>query len=406
MITFQYKARDKSGKLVSGFLDADSEGALVDLLEKKDYITLKITPVIKKQKTNDPKQWFKRKRVKFTDLNIFTRLLFTLQNAGLPILSSLHAIREQTEDIFFKSIIEEVAKDVEQGRKLSSSLEKHPLIFNNLYVNMIHSGELSGRLPEVLERLAVLGEHDEVIRMRIKSSMRYPIIIVCAIIIAFLILITAVVPRFESLFSDFDAELPLPTKILLWLNYAITRYWWMSIIVIGALVVLIRKLIRLPKGELLWNNLILKLPVFGPLLLKLYMSRFCRITGTLLSSGVPILQILDLVAGSINNVIVSNAINGIKESVNAGKGMLKPMRTSGLFPPVVTQMVSAGEETGKLDILLIHVSEYYDSQIDYIIGNMVSLIEPLLIMVMGGAVLLMALGIFMPMWNLMDVVKG
>jgi len=267
-------------------------------------------------------------------------LLFTLQNAGLPILNSLNAIREQTVNVSFKGIIGEVSKDVEEGNKLSSALEKHPRVFNDLYVNMIHAGEISGKLPEVLERLAVLGEHDEVIRLRIKSALRYPAIVVAAIIIAFLILITNVVPRYQSLFSQFDATLPLPTLILLGLNYAVTKYWWITIIVIIALTFLFRRIIHTPKGSLLWNTFQLKIPVFGPLRLKLYMSRFSRITGTLLSSGVPILQILDLVSQSINNSIVSDAIKDIRESVNAGKGMLKPMKTGGLFPPIVTHRVN------------------------------------------------------------------
>jgi len=406
MSTYRYKARDKFGKLISGVVEAASENALVKQLEQKNYVTLQITPIKKKEKTDNFFDRVKFGRVKFTDLNTFTRLLFTLQNAGLPILNSLHAIREQTLNVSFKGIIGEVAKDVEEGNKLSSALEKHPRVFNNLYVNMIHAGEISGKLPEVLERLAVLGEHDEVIRLRIKSALRYPVIVVAAIIIAFLILITNVVPRYQSLFSQFDATLPLPTLILLGLNYAVTKYWWITIIVIIALTFLFRRIIHTPKGSLLWNTFQLKIPVFGPLRLKLYMSRFSRITGTLLSSGVPILQILDLVSQSINNSIVSDAIKDIRESVNAGKGMLKPMKAGGLFPPIVTQMVSAGEESGKLDTLLIHVSDYYDDQIDYTIGNMVSLIEPLLIIIMGSAVLVMALGIFMPMWNLMGMFTG
>jgi type II secretory pathway component PulF len=406
MGTYRYKARDKFGKLISGVVEAASENALVMQLEQKHCVTLQIVPIKKKEKTGHFLDRLKFGRVRFSDLNTFTRLLFTLQNAGLPILTSLHAIREQTLNPSFKGVIGEVAKDVEEGGKLSSALEKHPRVFNDLYVNMIHSGEISGRLPEVLERLAVLGEHDEAIRLRVKSALRYPAIVVAAIIIAFLILITYVVPRYESLFSKYDTKLPLPTLILLGLNYAITKYWWMSLLVIGALVFLIRYIIRTPKGSLLWNTLQLKIPVFGPLRLKLYMSRFSRITGTLLSSGVPILQILDLVSQSINNIIVSEAIKGIRESVNTGKGMLEPMKASGLFPPIVSQMVSAGEETGKLDTLLIHISEYYDAQIDYTINNMVALIEPLLILVMGSAVLGMALGIFMPMWNLMRLFKG
>ena len=403
MGTYRYKARDKFGKLISGVVEAASENVLVAQLEQKNFVTLKITPVEKKDKADNFFDRVKSGRVKFADLNTFTRLLFTLQNAGLPILNSLYAIREQTVNVFLKKVIGEVSKDIEEGGKLSSALEKHPRIFNDLYVNMIHSGEISGKLPEVLERLAVLGEHDEVVRLRVKSALRYPTIVVVAMIIAFLILITNVVPRYQSLFGQFDSGLPVPTLVLLGINYAITKYWWATIAGITIFVFLFRRVIRTPKGSLMWNKFQLKVPIFGPLRLKMYMAQFSRITGTLLTSGVPILQILNLAAKSINNTIVSDAIMDIRESVNAGKGMQGAMKASGLFPPIVTQMVSAGEESGKVDTLLIHVAQYYDEQIDYTINNMVTLIEPLLIVIMGSAVLLMALGIFMPMWGLMGL---
>jgi len=406
MNTFKYRARDRFGNLVSGVVDADSADALFVRLEQKDYVTVKIAPVKTKVKSEKFLEPFKRKKVRFSELHIFTRLLFTLENAGLPLLSSLYSIRDQTLNNAFKEIIGNIAKDIEEGSKFSSALERHPFVFNDLYINMIHSGEISGKLPEVLERLAILGEHEEAVSLRIKSAMRYPIIVVSAIIIAFVILIAFVVPRYETLFSTYETRLPLPTLILLGINYAITKFWWLSIIAISAFIFLFRNFIRTAKGALLWNSFQLKIPLFGPLLLKLFMSRFCRITGTLMASGVPILQILNLSSKSIDNVVVSNAIKDIKESVNAGKGMTEPIKACALFPPIVTQMVAAGEETGKLDMLLIHVADYYDDQIDYTINNMVTLIEPLLIFVMGGAVLLIALGIFMPMWNLMNLFKG
>ncbi len=403
MSTYQYKARDKSGKLVQGVVEADSENALAVKLEQMEYTPILIKPKSGGANAHTLFDLFPIRRVKFSELNMFTRLLFTLQKAGLPMLASLRAIQEQTSNRHFKEIIGEIATNIEGGTTLSSVLEKYPHVFNNLYTNMVKSGESSGRLPEVLERLTVLGEHEEAMRLRIKAAMRYPTIVVVAIVIAFTVLITFVVPRYESMFSKFETDLPLPTQILLGLNYAVTKFWWVSLIVIGLLIVLIRKFLKTTKGAYWWSRLQLKLPVFGSLLLKLSMSRFCRITGTLLRSGVPILQILDLVSQSMGNAVISRTIKDIKESVNDGKGMSDPMKMSGVFPPVVIQMVAAGEETGKLDELLTHVSDYYDSQIDYTINNLVSLIEPLLILVLGCAVLMMALGIFMPMWNLMDL---
>ena len=404
MASYQYKARDKSGKLIQGVMEADSEKAVVDKLEKLGHITIAISLAKEKRRFNS---WLdQHKGVKFSDLNVFTRLLFTLNKAGLPILSSLSAIKAQTENPVFKDAIEQITRDIEGGAKLSTALEKYPRIFNTLYVNMVKSGEVSGKLTAVLERLITLGEREEATRLSIQAAMRYPLIVVSAMIIGFMVLITMVVPRFENLYNQFTTELPLPTRMLLCLNYLITHFWWAILIGTGLAGFLSLKFIDSEQGRRWWDNLKLNLPVVGPLFLKLTMSRFCRITGTLLASGVPILQVLDLGSESAGNVIISGNIDNIKKSVNEGKGMSEPMKASGIFPPVVIQMVAAGEETGQLESLLLHVSDYYDSQVDYMIKNLVSLIEPILILVLGSAVAFLALGIFMPMWDLMNVFKG
>jgi len=305
----------------------------------------------------------------------------------------------------FRDALSQITRDIEAGSNLANALFKHPKIFNSLYVNMIKSAEVSGRLDEALERLATLGEHEEKVRLRIKAASRYPLMVVFAIIIGFLILTTFVMPRFAKVFGQYNTQLPLPTLILLGVNYVIRNFWWLIIFLAAGVVLAFNKFINTYKGRLLWDGLKLKVPVFGPLILKLTMSRFTRVTGTLLKSGVPVLQILELTAASVGNVVVANTINNIRKSVGEGRGILEPMKVSGMFPPVVIEMVAVGEETGKLDELLLHVSDYYDSQIDYTVSNLVSLIEPFLIFVLGLATLLMALGIFLPMWNLMNLFK-
>jgi len=404
LANYEYKARDKSGKLLQGVMEAGSEMAVAGKLEKTGYITIAIVPARAKRQLNN--LFDRYQRVKFSDLNIFTRLLFTLNKAGLPVLSSLNAIKAQTENPVLKDAIEQIMRDIEGGAKLSGALEKYPHIFNTLYVNMVKSGEVSGKLTAVLERLITLGEREEATRLSIQAAMRYPLIVVGAMIIGFMVLITLVVPRFENLYNQFTAELPLPTRMLLGLNYLITHFWWAILIGIGLTGFFLVKFLDTAQGRRRWDDLKLKLPVVGPLFLKLTMSRFCRITGTLLASGVPILQVLDLGSESAGNVIISGNIDNIKKSVNEGKGMSEPMKASGIFPPVVIQMVAAGEETGQLESLLLHVSDYYDSQVDYMIKNLVSLIEPVLILVLGSAVAFLALGIFMPMWDLINVFKG
>ncbi len=403
MATYQYKARDKTGKLKEGLMAAESEKTVAAHLEQMGYIPVTIGRTLASRQIN---QFFERfQGVKPSDINMFTRLLFTLQKAGLPLLSSLSALGEQTTNKALKETIGHIARDIEGGSTLSSTLEKYPHIFNALYISMVRSGEASGRLPEILERLAILGEYDERVSRRVQSAMKYPVIIVTGIVIGFLVLITLVVPRFEALYSQFKTALPLPTRILLGINFAVTHFWWLILAVGGGVGFVMRKFINTREGMFWLDTIKLKLPIFGPLLLKLTMTRFCRITATLMRSGVPILQILDLVADTVGNIMIAGAIAKIKVSVNEGSGMLEPMRASGMFPAVVTQMVAAGEETGKLDELLLHVSDYYDSEIEYTIDNFVSLIEPILIFVLGVGVLFMALGVFLPMWSLMDLFK-
>lgn len=331
---------------------------------------------------------------------MFTRQLHSLQKAGLPILLSLSALRDQTANRLFKDVIGQVIRDVEKGDDLSSAMERHPKIFNAIYVNMIRIGEASGILDEILERLAGLGEHEEKITAQIKTATRYPILVVSAIVIGFLILTAFVIPQFASIFGQFDTALPLPTRTLIGINYAITNYWWLILLMTGALVFGFLRAINTRKGRFLWDGYKLKVPVFGPLIVGICMSRFTRILGLLLRSGVPILKVLELASSGTGNTVISRTIDNIRVSVNEGKGMLEPMRFSGMFPPTVVQMVSVGEDTGKVDELLLHVAGYYDSQVEYTIANLTSMIEPILICVLGCGVLFMALGIFLPMWNM------
>ncbi|MDD5282487.1 MAG: type II secretion system F family protein [Candidatus Omnitrophica bacterium] len=403
MPNYQYKCRDKFSKETRGVMEAESEDAVAQRLIRMGFTPVSITE--EKETGRSNKFSGSGIRIKFSELNMFTRQLATLQKAGLPILLSLNALAEQAQNKVFKEVIGQIIRDIESGSNLSGALEKYPRIFNNLYLNMVASGEAGGRLDDVLERLASLSEHDETIRLRIKSSTRYPIIVVVAMIIGFVVLTVLVVPRYAKIYAQYTTALPLPTQMLLWVNYAVTKLWWLLIIIGIAARFLFKQYINTKIGRFTWDSLKLKVPVFGPLLLKLSISRFTRITGTLMRSGIPILKILDISSGSTGNEVISKAITNIRDNVIEGKGIAEPMKVSGLFPPIVTQMVLVGEQTGKLDDLLIHVSNYYDEQVDYTINNLTSLIEPILIFVLGLGVLFMALGIFLPMWNLMSIFK-
>lgn len=381
----------------------ESEGAVIARLNQLEYVPVSIKEV---ESSESFLHFFDRfTTIKFSELNMFTRQLATLQKAGLPLLLSLTALKDQTSNIKFKNLIGQISRDVEAGSSFSAALGKFPRLFNALYVNMIASGEASGRLDEILERLSYLGEYEEKTRQRVKAATRYPLIVVIAMIIAFFILTTLVIPRYAQIYSSFSTQLPLPTQILLGIHYCLTHFWWLVILFVIGLSVGFRFFIHTFRGRWMWDNFKLRVPIFGPLALKLAISRFTRVTGTLMRSGIPLLKILDIASRSTGNMVVARAIEQIKNNITEGKGMTEPMKISGLFPPVVTQMVAVGEETGKLDQLLIHVSSYYDEEVEYMISNLTSLIEPLLIVFLGCCVLFMALGIFLPMWNLMSLFR-
>lgn len=403
MALFQYKARDKFNKSINGVLSASSIDLVAVKLKNEGFIPISIVPQAEKEEHAGVDAASVKTRVPFTELNAFTRQCYMMQRAGIPILSAMRALREQSKNPFFKKVIIQISTDIESGLSFSEALEKYPQVFNKMYISMIKIGEASGRLDEILERLTILGEHDERIRLRIKSATRYPIIVISALTIGFMVLTTFIVPRFAKIFGQFNVQLPLPTRILIGTNFVVTKFWWLMILVGVGVFFLFKKIIKTESGLAHWDALKLKIPVFGPLILKLILSRFTRITSILLSSGVPILQVLTLASEGSGNRVVGRIIDNIRASVNQGRGMLGPIKESGIFPPVVVQMVAVGEETGKVSDLLAHVADYYDEQVDYMINNMVSLIEPILIFILGCGVLLMALGIFLPMWSMMSL---
>ena len=400
MSFYHYRSRDKFGKLQEGAMEADSPQAVAVKLEQVGFIPINITQVKNTASSNDI---FNSKSVKFSEVNMFTRQLYTLQKAGVPLLSSLRVLKEQSAGTNLKEMIEQVAKSVEAGSNFSTSLARHPKAFNAIYVNMVKSGEASGKLEEVLKQLAVLREMEERNRLRIKAALRYPVMVVCAMGLAFITMIVFVVPRFAAVYGKSGTELPLPTKILIGIQYTVTHYWFLVILVGVGLWFLIRTMLRVPKIRYFYDQQLLGLPVLGDLTLKVNMARFTRVIGILINSGIPILQGMDLVAQVIDNSVLAKSIETIKVAVNEGKRISIPMKETNLFPPVVVHMVAVGEETGKLDELLLYVADYYDEQVDHIITNLVSLIEPLLILFLGIGVLILALGIFLPVWNLIHV---
>ena len=402
MPTFKYKARDKFSTLVSGTTVAENKEDAARKLKEIGYTPVSITELAGSSSSGVLNSF---KRVGPEELAVFTRQLYSLQKSGIPLLPSLEAIAFQTKSQYFKTIIEKLSLDIKGGASFSEALKKHSRIFDEVYCSMIKSAEASGRLVEILERLSGLIEQDIDTRARIKSATRYPIIAFVSLCLGFLIVVTFVVPRFASIYGQFNAVLPLPTRILIAINLVIQKFWFLSVVIVAIAVFLFLRFINSKQGRPAWDSFKLKVYIIGPLLEMLIMSRFARIMAILLKSGVPILEILDLTKSTAGNAIISRAIENIRESVKQGKGLSEPMKVSGLFPPIVVQMVAIGEQTGKVDELLLNVADYYDRESGYMIKNLTTYIEPLLIFVLAIMVLVMALAIFMPMWNLIRVFR-
>lgn len=407
MARYRYKARDKSGSLMTGILDSSGRDAVATHLSQIGYLPVRI---------EEARGWDWREAIKNLeesltqvtpqDKIILTRQMATLIDAGLSFVAVFDALIEQTANQRLKNILTQVRRDVEGGMRFSDSLAKHPAVFDTLYVSMVRAGEEAGALDEMLNRVALLAEHEADTRARIKSATRYPIIVVVALAVAFGVLITFVIPQFSKLYANFHTPLPLPTRVLIGINALVHSYGILLLALLVAAIFGLRVYLKTPVGRELWDTVRLRLPVFGPIFLKSALSRFARVFGTLNRCGLPALQALDIVAKTVGNVAVSRAVDVIQEGARQGRGIVQPMKASRLFPAGVVQMVAIGEETGQLEPMLMKVSEYYDREVDYAIKNLSTAIEPILLVVLGGAVLFLALAIFLPWWNLIQIFKG
>jgi len=401
-VAYRYKARDKFGRSLAGQMTADSDAEVATRLKEKQLTPFFIEPIEEKTAGDFMARF---RRFKLSDVNAFTRELYTLTKAGLTLLSSLEVIGEQDRNPVLKKIVDGLIQNIRGGASISDSLQRYPKIFSALYVNMVRAGEISGRLEQILERLILIGEAEEKLQMRVKSALRYPTLVLSALVIAFVIITNFIIPRFAALFAKSGVALPLPTRILLGIHDAFTRYGWLTAILAVVLGIFLVRFLKTPAGKLLKDRALLRVPVFGPLVLKADMSRFARIMALLIQSGIPALRALEIAEGSADNKVVSEAINKIRVSVTEGTSMTQPMKESGIFPPSVVRMVRVGEETGKIDELLLRVSEYYDMQVEYTVTNLMVLIEPMLIVVLGSMVFVLALGMFLPMWNMISLFR-
>ncbi len=404
---FFYKALNEQGKKLTGIIDSADEFEAEMLLMEKGLNVLTIRDANILDNLNEKFEKLKEKLtpVTLTDLIVFTRQFATLYSAGIPVLMSLERLKEQTLNPRFRKILESIVEDVRAGSSLHLAFTKHKSTFPPLYIGMIKVGEEGGVLDIILQRIAAILETQMETQKRIKTATRYPKMVIISIIVAFVSLITFVVPKFATLFSKFKTDLPLPTRILISTNEIFKNYWWLGIIITVSAVVLYRKIKSNEKGKLMIDRIILKTPIVGNLLSKIYIARIVRILGLLYKSGISIITGFEIVSAVTDNETFKNEILKIRNSVSTGSSINVAIRTSEVFPPIVSDLISVGEETGLLDDMLFKVADYFDEESDYLIGNLSSAIEPILLFFVAMMVLLLALGVFLPMWNI-DKVYG
>jgi type IV pilus assembly protein PilC len=400
--TYDYKVRDRTGNLVTGQLAGDSETLVLEKLRQ-----MGMTPVEVKKANAGLKMEINLRpgRVKLKQVAIFCRQFATMVNSGLPILRALSILADQTESKELAKVLVQARTDVEQGSSLSAAMGKHPKAFNNTFIAMVKAGETGGVLDDVLLQLASQIEKEVSLRRQIKSAMTYPVVVVCLVVLIMSAMLLFIVPQFETIYASLDSALPLPTTILLAVSRVFTKYWWMVILASVGGAFLFKRYKKSDKGRGRIDALKIRVPVFGPLFHKVALARFSSTLSMLMRAGVPILQALEIVKDTVNNQVISSAVEDVKTSVREGESIAKPLGKHKVFPPMVVQMMAVGEETGAVDTMLDKVSEFYNSEVTATVEALTSLIEPLLIAIIGGAVGAAVVALYMPMFNIINVIE-
>jgi type IV pilus assembly protein PilC len=402
MPVFKYVAKDQSAKTVSGKLVAKDKAIVVDELRKRKMVVISVTEV--KGVSAFGFGLETGKKVRTDDLVIFSRQLATMVDAGIPLMQSLDVLREQVRHGEFKRVISSIHDDIETGNSLSNSFAKHPNIFDSLYINMVKAGESSGMLNVILERLASYLEKMSMLRRKIRAAMVYPIIVISMAIIITAVLMLKVVPTFKGIFEMLGGELPLPTKVLIFVSDLFSKWIFYLIGVLIIISFIISRYVKTEKGRLRIDAIKLKLPVFGELFKKVAVSRFSRTLSTLIQSGVPILAALEIVGKTSGNKVIEDAIEDVRSNVREGESIAPPLVKSGVFPPMVTRMIAVGEQTGELEKMLGKVSDFYDEQVDTAITTLTSMIEPIIIAFLGIIVGGIVISLFLPILKITQLI--
>ena len=398
---FAYKARDAGGKLIEGVLEGASSGGVADLLLGRGVTPVSIEETrARGQGNGNAALTLFKPRVQHVDILLFSRQIHTLLKAGVPIMRALNGLQESATNPAMKEVIRDVRESLEAGRELSVSLARHPKVFSSFYISMVRVGEATGLLDEIFLRLFEHLEFERFMREQVKSALRYPMFVVIAMAVAIVVVNLFVIPAFAKVFQGFGAELPLMTRLLLGFSDFMVTWWPAMLVALIGGIVAFRAWVGTHAGRMQWEALALRFPIAGKIVSKAAMARFARSFALSTRSGVPVMQALSNSAQTVDNSYIAAKIEGMRDTVERGESVLRASIASGFFTPVVLQMVAVGEESGALDDMMEEVGQMYQREVEYELKTLGQQIEPILIVCLGALVLILALGIFLPMWDL------
>ena len=403
MPTYIYKARDTSGKLVKGIMEAIGREELVEKLHKMGFMATRVKEALPGVSVEP--LFGKLKRINTEDMIIFNVQLSNMINAGISILASLDMLQKQVENRKLKNIIGDISREIESGDSFSQALSRHPATFSRLFVNMVRAGEASGKLDIVLTRFSEFAEHQEDLKQKIKGALFYPVILLCAGVAVTLFIVTFIIPQFAEIFIKTGIALPIPTLILYRIGMVIKHFWYLLGLLVIAGFIAVRHYVKTETGRFNFDRFKLNLPLFGQLFRKSAISRFSRTLGTLVASGVPILESLGITKEVMDNEVLARVVENTRNSVEKGEKIAESLKISEEFPPATVQMISVGEETGALDVMLNKISDFYDMSIGYTIKKLTAVIEPLFLAIMGGMVGFIMVSMLLPIFDMMKILR-
>lgn len=404
METYAYRVKDNEGRMIEGSIEAESTALVANKLRQMGYVPIAIDKKASAGVKSEIRL-FKKKKVKIKELAVFSRQFATMIDSGLTLLRSLQILAAQTESPILREIIDQVRQDVEAGSSLSQAFSHHPKVFTKLYVAMVRSGETGGMLDEVLLELATTIEKQVELRQKVKSAMTYPAVVLALVCLILTAMLVFIIPLFKGFYKSLNGKLPLMTTLLITVSNVFVKFFPLVILAVVGATYGFKRWIATENGRSRWDTIKLRVPVFGKLVHKTALARFSRTFAVLLRAGVPILEALEITKDTSGNTVVARALDDVQAGVKIGEPITKPLEHHEVFPPMVVQMMAVGEESGALDNMLEKIADFYDQEVEATVNALTSLLEPLLIVVLGGAVGTMVIALYLPMFNVIKLIK-